>query len=57
MWMWKLRRRDRAVMWLAWRLPRRLAYWATIRVAVHEYGGNPGERPVENALKGWEDRD
>ena len=26
---------DRAWMWLAWALPRRLAYWCAIRVATH----------------------
>lgn len=49
---------DRFVMWLAWRLPRRLAYWAAIRVAAHattgEYGTtDPNELNVMDALDRW----
>lgn len=28
-------RRDALMRWVAWRLPRRLAYWVAIRVAAH----------------------
>lgn len=43
----------KVVMWLVWHLPRRFAYWATIRVATWDYDGNPGERTVADALSAW----
>jgi hypothetical protein len=30
---------ERLVVWLAWHLPRRIAYWAAIRVGVHATTG------------------
>jgi len=30
---------DKFWMWLAWRLPRRLAMWATVRVGAHATSG------------------
>lgn len=52
----RLRRfRERFTIWVAWRLPRQLSYWAFVRVATYEYGGNPAERTVISALEGWED--
>jgi hypothetical protein len=45
-------------MWLAWRLPRRLVYWAAIRLMTHAtYGkwrSNPGEVNLIDALNRWE---
>jgi hypothetical protein len=43
-------RRDRAVeatwMKLAWAIPKRLAYWATIRVGVHATTGEHSDQVV-----------
>jgi hypothetical protein len=44
--------------WLAWKLPRPLAYWATIRVGVHATTGEYSqtvvpEMPYTDALKRW----
>lgn len=49
---------DRLVMWLAWRLPRELAYWAAIRVAAHATTGrydntDPGQLDVMEMLNRW----
>lgn len=46
-------------MWLAWRLPRRLAMWAAIRVSAHATTGPYSnqivpELTVSDALKRWE---
>jgi len=48
------RRRDRLVIWLAWKLPRRLAYWVFIRVATYDYQFDPGGRTVSHALDCWD---
>lgn len=37
-----------------WALPKAVAYWSFVRVATHDYDGNPGERTVLDAMKGWE---
>lgn len=50
---------DRFWSWLAWRLPRRLVYWAYIRLAT--YGTdqppwshmNPGEQLVSQPMDRW----
>lgn len=50
-------RREDFLRWLAWKLPRDLAYWATIRVGTSgfdgPYPGNPGERTIGDALDDW----
>lgn len=45
--------------WLAWHMPRPLAYWATIRVGAHATTGQYSnqivpELPFVDALKRWE---
>ena len=45
--------REKVLTWIAWKLPRPVAYWATIRVATFNYDGNPGERSVLDALNGF----
>lgn len=50
---------ERFFMWLAWRLPRKLAYFATIRVFAHGTTGPYGhtEAPaltIADALQRWE---
>lgn len=47
-------------MWLAWKLPRRLVYWAAIRLMAHATCGKWGSHPVPqvsiiDALNRWED--
>jgi hypothetical protein len=47
-------------MWLAWRLPRPLAYWCAIRVNVHATQGPFSNQEVPallamDALKRWEE--
>jgi len=41
-------------MWLAWKLPRPLVYWATIRLVTWRCNGNPTERPILDSLKVWD---
>lgn len=59
MWRYELaKRRERIVMWIAWRLPRYLAYWVAIRVMAHAttgpYGNQePGRVSIMDALKRW----
>lgn len=57
---WRLREaREGAWRWIAWRLPRRLVYWAAIRVMVHATTGRwsnqivPDIEPAE-ILTRWE---
>jgi hypothetical protein len=47
-------------MWLAWKLPRRLVYWAAIRLMAHATCGKWSSHPVPqvniiDALHRWED--
>lgn len=54
------RRREAAVMWVAWHLPRRLVMWCWYRVGAHattgEYGNtNPSELLMMDAIKRWDD--
>jgi hypothetical protein len=50
--MWRLRTLpNRLGLWLVWRLPHRLVYWSFIRVAVEDYGGNPDDRSISQALQ------
>jgi hypothetical protein len=41
--------------WIAWRLPRRLVYWAVIRAATKPPEGNvyPADRTASEILKTW----
>lgn len=46
-------------IWLAYRMPRRLAYWCTIRVGAHATTGRYGSQIVPDlhltqALERWE---
>jgi hypothetical protein len=52
-------RADRFWSWLAWKLPRRLAYWASIRVSAYatmgEYGNtSPNDISIMDALRRWD---
>ena len=51
--------RDKCWMWLAWRLPKRLVYFAAIRLGAHATGGeysrqNVPELTVLDAIKRWD---
>lgn len=51
---------DRLWMWLAWRMPHRLAYWCAVRVGAHAsmIGGNEevSSFTVLKALERWDVR-
>lgn len=51
--------KDKIAMWVAFRLPRRLAYWATIRVGANASGSKYPNQVVPeltliDALQRWE---
>ena len=51
--------KEKILMWLAWKLPRSLVYWAVIRVLAHATTGGYGntvvpELTVADALRRWE---
>jgi hypothetical protein len=51
--------KDRLLMWLAWRLPKQLVMWATIRLVAHATTGKYSSTVVPelsamDALKRWE---
>ena len=54
------RHRERAVMWIAWHVPRWLAYWCFIRVAAHATTGKwgttvPHDLDVMESLRRWDE--
>lgn len=49
----KVGRWDSIAQWVAWHLPKAVVYWAHVRLAVHAYDGNPGERTCGDASKAW----
>jgi hypothetical protein len=51
---WVKRKSEQFFMWLAWSMPREMAYWTFIRVSTHQYSGSPDARTVEQALKAWD---
>ena len=51
--LWRAQWLERASVWVAWHLPRRVAYWATIRLAVEDNEDYPGDRTVIEVLDGW----
>jgi hypothetical protein len=44
---------ERLLIWLAWHLPRGVAYWAFVRVATWKCEGNPAERTAVESLRAW----
>lgn len=51
--------KEKLAIWLAWRLPRRVIHWATIRLAAHATQGRYSNQVVPDlammdALKRWE---
>lgn len=51
---------EKVIIWIAWHLPRRIAYWCTIRVGVNATTGQYSSQVVPelyftDALKRWED--
>ncbi len=49
---WKLNG-EKFWIWLSWKLPKRLVYWAAIRLLTYRYGGHPDERKTSEALTTW----
>ncbi len=54
-------RKEKMLLWFAWRLPRSLVYWATIRLIAHASTGEYSativpELGAVEALKRWEQR-
>ena len=47
------RTKEKIAIALAWALPRRVAYWAFIRVTTSGEQGNPGETRAIDAAKRW----
>lgn len=45
--------KERLAIALAWALPKRLAYWALVRVSTNGEMGNPGETRALDAAKRW----
>lgn len=45
--------KERVTIWLSHLLPRRLAYWAFIRVATEGCEGNPCEQSCYEPAKRW----
>ena len=50
--------KERILMWIAWRMPRSLAYWCAIRLGAHATQGQWGDQVVPDltfmdALKRW----
>jgi|SoiMethySBSTD1v2_1073268.scaffolds.fasta_scaffold401848_2 hypothetical protein len=60
MWRYELGKRvERVQMFVAWHVPRWLAYWCTIRVMAHattgEYGmTDPTREPMMTVLQRWD---
>lgn len=49
------RRHERALIWLAWKLPRSLVMWCYIRVVTSGEDGDPSAQNVMEPLKRWEE--
>ena len=50
--------KEKFLIWLAWKLPRNLAYWAAVRVnseatTIHYTDRTPSEVSIIEALKVW----
>jgi hypothetical protein len=51
--------RETLWIWIAWKLPRRLVYWCTMRLGANATQGkynttNPSELTFMDAIKRWE---
>lgn len=54
------KKRERALMWLVWKLPKEIIMWSTIRLVAHGTSGAFGNQVVPeltamDALKRWDD--
>jgi hypothetical protein len=47
------RKREDLEIWISWHLPARLIAWCAIRMMTFRYGGAPGDRTCEEALRAW----
>lgn len=53
--------KERIMLWLAWRVPKDLAYWCAVRVMSHATTGNYAYQLVHgllavDALKRWDEQ-
>lgn len=48
------RRAEKFMLWFVWKLPRKVVYWAFIRVACDD--GNCPDPAIINCMKRWEKR-
>ena len=46
--------KEKLAIAIAWALPRRIAYWAFIRVATEGSNEYPAEQKVDEIMKRWE---
>lgn len=54
--LWRFERRriaEKVVTWIAWRLPRSVAYWAYVRVATEGANEYPGDQKVYEPMQRW----
>lgn len=53
LWWWRWQNwREQLAIKLAWRLPKRVVYWAFVRMATHDAGNeNPAEDTIMDVLK------
>lgn len=51
---WTRRKPEQLRMWIAWHLPKAIAKWAFIRVAVHDINEYPGDQTVSQAMARWD---
>jgi hypothetical protein len=47
------KRREKALMWLAWKCPREVAYWIGIRIAVEGHPDYPADQKIGEVLDRW----
>lgn len=50
--------KEKAIMWVVWKLPRSIVYWCAIRLMAHATQGNYGNTevpalPAMEALQRW----
>lgn len=45
---------ERFLIWLSWKMPRRLAYWVFIRVAVTGNERYPADQTVGEVARRWQ---
>lgn len=51
---WMQRKIERLAIAIAWRLPRKVAFWAFVRVATEGCEDNPADQSVGEIMDRWE---